>query len=171
MPYALLLVRLLAAYALLAFLPSLPYALSLSYGAGAGFAGAVSSTLLVAAFLFCVLLVLVPRIFVAGLGFETAEAKAAPVTERIETAGVSLLGLFVFLVGMKAIVQWTVAWLTVTFGDLRLSASNDWVREQLPGLVASLLVVLAGILLMLGPGKVAGLLRAIRRWRPGEERA
>ncbi|WP_306030596.1 hypothetical protein [Stappia sp. MMSF_3263] len=171
MPYALLLVRLFAAYALVVFLPSLPHALSLSYGAGTGLAGAISSTLLVAAFLFCLLLVLVPRIFVAGLGFETADAKAAPISERVETVGVSLLGLFVFLVGMKAIVLWTVAWLTFTFGDMRHLAANDWVLEQLPGLVASLIVVLVGILLMVGPGKVAGMLRAIRRWRPGEETA
>lgn len=171
MPYALLLVRLSSAYVLVGILPTFPYALSFGYGGQAGLAGAISSTLLVAAFLFCLLLVLVPRIFVAGLGFETADAKAAPVSERIETVGVSLLGLIVFLVGMKAIVLWTVTWLTFTFGDMRHLAANDWASEQWPNLVGNLLVALVGILLMVGPGKIAGLLRALRRWRPGEETA
>ncbi len=172
MPFALLLVRFFAAYVFVALLGVVPHGLRLGYGVGAGLAGLASSTLILAVLLFSIVLMLFPRSFLLGLGFGRADADGKPgLADGFEVVCVALLGLYLLVISMRDVVVWAVTYLSIESQATYRNAASDWVAQQWPGLVGSILVALAGGILILGPGKVAGMLRALRNWRPGQEKA
>ncbi|MBL6431874.1 MAG: hypothetical protein HPM95_15050 [Alphaproteobacteria bacterium] len=135
-------------------------------------AGLVSSTLILAVLLFSVVLMIYPRNFLVGLGFGASDAEGKPgLADGFEVVCVSLLGLYLLVISMRDVVVWAVSYLSLQTQATYRNAATDWVAQQWPGLVGSILVALVGVLLILGPGKIAGMLRALRNWRPGQEKA
>lgn len=172
MPFALLLVRFFAAYVFVSLIGVVPQGLGLGYGGGAGLAGLVSSTLILVVLLFSIVLMLYPRNFLLGLGFGGSDADGKPgLADGFEVVCVALLGLYLLVISMRDVVVWAVSYLSLQTQATYRNAATDWVAQQWPGLVGSILVALVGVLLILGPGKVAGMLRALRNWRPGQEKA
>lgn len=166
--YARLIVRIFGVYLLVIQMPSLPFALSLQPASPNALESALFAGVMIVLFAVALVLILWPGVLLGGLGFDRRESEAmAEASAPLEVIGVSLVGLALVMAGLKKAVYWSVAYGAGMADNLAGNRAAQWLVGQWPEILSDAFLLLAGGLLVLGPGKVAGVLRRLRGWRPG----
>jgi hypothetical protein len=166
--YSLLIVRLFAVYTFVGTLEFIVYDVRNSLGSDWDVSDVLTLVISVTTAAFFLFVAILPSAFLKGL--KKSEVKRSSGDETgtdVEVAFLSAGGLILFIYGVSSSSNWAYVVASAVFtSDFSVL---EIVHPIWFSISADLILIVAGVLLVLGPGKISAVLRAIREWRTGKE--